>query len=431
MNIDLTFIVSDQRLFRSVECQTFTFRTSTQLSNIVQTKNHILCRHSNRRTVCRVQDIMWLKHQHLCFQNCFITQRQVNSHLVTVKVGIECRTCQRVQLNSFTFDHLRLESLNTQTVQCRSTVQQYRMSFHYMFQNIPDHRFLAVNDLLGRLNSLNDTTFDELTNNKRLVQFGSHQFRNTAFTHSQFRTYDDYRTSRVVNTFTQQVLTETSLFTFQAVRQWLQRAVGICLHSTWLTWVIKQRIDRFLKHTFFITQNHFRSLDFNQSFQTVITDNHTTIKVVQVRCSKTTTIQRNQRTKFGWDNRYDTYNHPFRFVASTWCTERFYYLKTFQSLILTLLWSIVTCTVTQFVRQSIQVQTSQQIIDSFSTHLSDEFVWIIILKILIVFRKRIQNIQIFFFRKQIIFGYAIFSFHTRLNNNITFVVYNRIQLLRR
>ena len=84
---------------------------------------------------------------------------------------------------------------------------------------------------------------------------------------------------------------------------------------------------------------------------------------------------------------------------------------------------------TKFVRQSIQVQTSQQIIDSFSTHLSDEFVWIIILKILIIFRKCIKNIQILFFRKQIIFSYAIFSFHTRLNNNITFVVYNRIQFL--
>ena len=174
MDIYLTFIISNQRFFRSVECQTFPFCTSTQLSNVVQTKNHILCRHSNRRTVCRIQDIMWLKHQHLCFKNSFVTQRQVNSHLVTIKVGIKCRTCQGVQLDSLTFDHLRLESLNTQTVQCRCTVQQYRMSFHYMLQNIPDHRFLTVNNFLCRLNSLNDTTFNEFTNNKRLVQFCSH-----------------------------------------------------------------------------------------------------------------------------------------------------------------------------------------------------------------------------------------------------------------
>lgn len=46
------------------------------------------------------------------------------------------------------FNHLRLEGLNTQTVKCRSTVQQYRVSLHYMFQDIPDNRFLAVYNLL-------------------------------------------------------------------------------------------------------------------------------------------------------------------------------------------------------------------------------------------------------------------------------------------
>ena len=37
------------------------------------------------------------------------------------------------------------------------------MSFHYMLQNIPDHRFLTVNNCLCRLNSRNDTTFNELS----------------------------------------------------------------------------------------------------------------------------------------------------------------------------------------------------------------------------------------------------------------------------
>ena len=273
------------------------------------------------------------------------------------------------------------------------------MSFHYVFQNIPDHRFLTIYNLLCRFHCLNDTTFNELTDNKRLIKFGSHQFRNTALTHLQFRTNDNYRTCRVVNTFTQQVLTETSLFTFQAIRQWFQRTVSIRLHCTWFTWIIEQWVYRFLKHTFLITQDYFRSFDFDQSLQTVVTNDNTTIKVIQVRSSKTTTIQWNQWTEFGRNNRYDTYNHPFRLVTSTWCTERFYNLQTFQCLILTLLWSIIACTVTQFIRQSIQIQTSQQIIDCFSSHLSDELIRIIILQILIVLRKCIQNIQIFFFRK--------------------------------
>jgi len=160
---------------------------------------------------------MSLEHQHLSFQDRFIAQRQVNRHLVTVEVGIERRTCQRMQLDSLTFNHTWLECLDTQTVQCRSTVQQHRMSLHYMFKDVPYNSFLAVYNLLSRLDSLYNTTFYQLTDNERLVKFGSHQLRNTAFTHLQLRSYHDNRTGRIVNTFTQQVLTETTLLTLQAV----------------------------------------------------------------------------------------------------------------------------------------------------------------------------------------------------------------------
>ena len=178
---------------------------------------------------------MRLKHQHLSLQNSFITQRQVNSHLVTIKVSIESRTCQRVQLNSFSFNHLRLECLNTQTVQCRCTIQQYWMTFHYMFQNIPDNSFFAIYNLLGTLHGLYNTTFNQLTYNERFVQFSCHQFRNTTFPHFQFRTYNDNRTRRVVNTFTHQVLTETSLLTFQTIGKRFQRTVSIRFYCTRLT----------------------------------------------------------------------------------------------------------------------------------------------------------------------------------------------------
>ena len=134
------------------------------------------------------------QHQHLGFKHCFVTQRQVNRHLVTVKVGIKRCTCQWVQLDSFTLDHLGLESLDTQTVKCRSTVQQYRVTFHYVFKDIPNHRLLTVYNFLSRLHSLYDTALNQFTNNERFVQLGSHQLRNTTLVHSQFRTNNNYRT---------------------------------------------------------------------------------------------------------------------------------------------------------------------------------------------------------------------------------------------
>ena len=158
---------------------------------------------------------MTLKHQNLCLKNSLVAQRKVNSHLVTIEVSIERCTCQWVQLNSLTFDHLRLESLDTKTVKCRSTVEHNRMTLHHILKNIPDYWLTTVNNLLSTLYSLHNTTFYELADNEWLVKLSSHQLRKTALTHLQLRTYNDYRSSRIVNTLTQQVLTETTLLTLQ------------------------------------------------------------------------------------------------------------------------------------------------------------------------------------------------------------------------
>ena len=137
---------------------------------------------------------MALEHQNLCLQDSLIRKRKVDSHLVTVEVGIERGTSQWVQLDSLTLDHLRLEGLNTQTVQCWCTVQEYRVTLHDVLQDIPDNWLTTVNNLLGALNSLHNTALDELTDNEWLIQLGSHQLWQTALTHLQLRTYNDNRT---------------------------------------------------------------------------------------------------------------------------------------------------------------------------------------------------------------------------------------------
>ena len=91
------------------------------------------------------------------------------------------------------------------------------MTLHNVLQDIPDDWLTTVNNLLCRLDSLYDTALYELTYNEWFVKLGSHKFWQTALTHLQLRTYNDYRTCRVVNTLTEEVLTETSLLTFQRV----------------------------------------------------------------------------------------------------------------------------------------------------------------------------------------------------------------------
>ena len=76
-------------------------------------------------------------------------------------------------------------------MQGRGTVHQYRVTFDHIFKNIPNHRILAVDDLLGRFYGLNDTTFDEFADHEGFVQLGCHILRNTHLVHFQLRTYDD------------------------------------------------------------------------------------------------------------------------------------------------------------------------------------------------------------------------------------------------
>ena len=162
---------------------------------------------------------MRTEHEKLCFEDSFVAKRKVNRHLVTVEVGVECRTCERMELDSLTFDHLGLECLNTETVKSRGSVEEHGVALHHIFEDIPNDRLFAVDDLLGRLDSLYNATLNELAYYEGLVELGSHIFGDTAFVHLKFRTYDDNRTSRIVDTLTEKVLTETALLTLERVRE--------------------------------------------------------------------------------------------------------------------------------------------------------------------------------------------------------------------
>ena len=96
-----------------------------------------------------------------------------------------------MQLDSLTLDHTGLEGEDTMTVQCRSTVEEYRMSLHDVFENLVDLRITTVNDFLGRLHGLYLSALEELTDDKRLVELSRHLFRQTALVHLKLRTSAD------------------------------------------------------------------------------------------------------------------------------------------------------------------------------------------------------------------------------------------------
>ena len=112
---------------------------------------------------------MGAEHQHLGLEDGLVAERKVDGHLVAVEVGVERRTCERVELDSFAFDELGLERLDAEAVKGRGAVEQDGMTFHHVLEDVPYDGFLAVDDLLGAFDGLDDAAFDELADHEGFV----------------------------------------------------------------------------------------------------------------------------------------------------------------------------------------------------------------------------------------------------------------------
>ena len=119
----------------------------------------------------------------------------MDSHLVTIEIGVESCTSQRMQLDCLTFYQYRFEGLDTKTMQCRCTVQHNRMFFDNIFQYIPNFCLKTFYHLLGRLNVVCNASGYEFFHDERLEQLDSHFLRQTALIQFKFRTNDDNGTT--------------------------------------------------------------------------------------------------------------------------------------------------------------------------------------------------------------------------------------------
>ena len=307
--------------------------------HVIQTQYHVLRRHGDWCPVGRVQDIVRGKHQQRCFQNRFLSQWNVYGHLVTVKIGIERRSYQWVQLDSLAFNQFGLECLNAQPVQCRRAVQHDRVAFEHIFKNVPNHGVFPIHDFLSRLHGFDNAAFNQFPDDERLEQLSRHVFWQSAFVQFQFRANHNNRTAGIIHPFAEQVLAETALLAFQHIRKRLQGAVAFRTHGIHLARIVEQRINGFLQHPLFVAQNDFRSLYFNQTLQAVVADDHAAVQVVQVGSRKTATVQWHQWPQFGRYHGHHLDNHPFRavFNARVRIAQGFHHLQAFQGLGLPLL----------------------------------------------------------------------------------------------
>ena len=103
----------------------------------------------------------------------------MDSHLVTIEIGIVCGTNKRMKFDCFTFYKDRLKCLDTKSVQCRSTVQHNRMLFDNFFQNVPYLCLKFLYHFLCTFNIMSGSVCNKLFHNKRFEQLNRHLFRQT------------------------------------------------------------------------------------------------------------------------------------------------------------------------------------------------------------------------------------------------------------
>ena len=297
-------------------------------SQVIGTQHHILRRHRHRAAIRRFQQVARRQHQEARFCLRFGRQRHVNSHLVAVEVGVKRGTHQRVQFDRAAFHQHRLERLDAQTVQRRRTVQHDRMVFDNDFQRIPHLGADTLHHFAGGFDVAGGTGFHQTLHHKRFEQLQRHLFGQTALVHLQLGTDNDNRTTGVVNALTQQVLTETTLFTFQHIRQRFQRAVVGTGDRTTAAAVVDQRVHRFLQHTLFVADDDVRRAQLQQAFQTIVAVDDPAIQIVQVGGRKTTAVQLHHGADIRRNHRHHIQNHPFGAVARQ--AERFHHFQPFQ-----------------------------------------------------------------------------------------------------
>ena len=191
-------------------------------SGVVATHHDVLGRTHDRLTIGWCEHIVGAHHQSVGFDLCLNRERQVNCHLVTIEVRIETFADQRMQVDGVSFYQGRLKSLNPHAVQSWSTIQQHGMIGDYLLEDIPDFFVFPFQHFLGRFDGIGMTQLFESSNDERLVEFQCDFLWQPALMKFQSWTDNNHASSRIVDTFTEQILAETSLLPFDHVGQGFQ-----------------------------------------------------------------------------------------------------------------------------------------------------------------------------------------------------------------
>ena len=281
--------------FQRSERHAFAFAARLRHGGVVATHDDILRRAHQRLAIGRAENVVRRKHQRVRFDLGFNRQRQVNRHLVTIEVRVETFARQRVQVNRVTFNENRLKRHDSHAVKRWGSVQHHRMIGDDRFENIPNFFIFAFEHLLRALDGIGVAEFFELANDERLVKFQRDLLGQTTVVKLQSRPDHDHTACGIIDTFTKQVFAETTLLTFDHVRQRFERTVAATKNRSLATVVVEQRVDRLLQHPLLVANDDLRSVEIDQFSQAVVTVDNAAVEIVEIARRKVARVQQDER----------------------------------------------------------------------------------------------------------------------------------------
>ena len=290
-------------------------RRRPAVGQVVETDDHVLRRHRDGLAIGRLQDVVRRQHEDACLGLRLRGQRHVHGHLVTVEVGVERRTHERVDLDGLALDELRLERLDAEAVQGRCAVQQHRVLADDLFEHVPHDRALTLDHALGRLDVLRVVQVHQALHHERLEQLQRHLLGQAALVQLEPRADDDDGTTGVVDALAEQVLAEPALLALEHVGQRLERPVARTGHGTPAAAVVEQSVDGLLQHPLLVVDDDLRRTEVDQPLEAVVPIDHPAVEVVQIGGGEAATVELNHRAQVRRDDRHAVEHHAERRVV--------------------------------------------------------------------------------------------------------------------
>ncbi len=206
----------------------------------------------------------------------------MDGHLVSVKVCVECGTDQRMEPYCLSFDKYGFKSLYPKAVKRRRPVEHYGMILDYALKYGPDFVPASFDKSSCALDVGGKAAFDQLVHDKRLEELKRHLLRQTALVDLQAGSDNDDGASRIVNSFSKQILTETSFFAPEQVCKALEGPVACPKHCLAPAAVVYQSIHRFLEHPLLVAHYDLRGFQLLKLAKAVVSVYDPAVEVIEV-----------------------------------------------------------------------------------------------------------------------------------------------------